>query len=37
MVRWMFYIPATPWLALTIITLDMLVIVGLCLSHRLVR
>jgi hypothetical protein len=32
LLRWMFYIPATPWLALTIIGLDVLVILGLCLS-----
>jgi hypothetical protein len=32
MIRWMFYIPASPWLALTIIFLDILVITGLCLS-----
>ena len=30
--RWMFYIPADPWLALTIVGLDILVIIGLCLS-----
>jgi hypothetical protein len=30
--QWMFYIPAAPWLALTIIALDILVIVALCLS-----
>jgi len=32
MLRWMFFIPAAPWLALTIILLDILVVVGLCLS-----
>jgi hypothetical protein len=30
--RWMFYIPAAPWLALMIIALDVLVIAGLCVS-----
>jgi hypothetical protein len=30
--RWLFYIPATPWLAITIIAVDALVIYGLCAS-----
>ena len=32
MIRWMFYIPADPWLALMFVALDLLVIVGLCIS-----
>lgn len=32
MIRWMFYIPAAPWLALTIIAIDILIIVGLSIS-----
>jgi hypothetical protein len=30
LVRWMFYIPATPWLAITIVVINILVIYGLC-------
>jgi len=30
--RWLFYIPAEPWLAITIIAIDILVIYGLCVS-----
>jgi hypothetical protein len=30
LVRWLFYIPATPWLAITIIGIDLLVLYGLC-------
>jgi hypothetical protein len=29
LIRWMFYIPVSPWLAITIIALDALVIYGL--------
>jgi hypothetical protein len=32
LLRWVFYIPAAPWLALTIIALDILVVLSLCLS-----
>jgi|SRR5947209_4234051 len=31
-IRWLFYIPMDPWLAITIIVLDILVIYGLCMS-----
>lgn len=32
MLRWMFYIPSDPWLAVSIIVIDALVIYGLCTS-----
>ena len=32
MLRWLFYIPVAPWMALTIIALDILIVMGLCLS-----
>jgi hypothetical protein len=32
LVRWFFYIPATPWLAITIIAIDIMVLYGLCIE-----
>jgi hypothetical protein len=32
MLRWMFYIPATPWLAVTILAIDVLVLYAICSS-----
>jgi hypothetical protein len=32
LLRWLFYIPATPWLAITIVAIDALIIYGLCAS-----
>jgi hypothetical protein len=32
LVRWMFYIPADPWLAITVLTIDALIIYGLAVN-----